>query len=59
VHYLGRLGKCCVGAQNLHKVLGLVRGTSGWCVVCIGKGWKMRLWWCVKGQMVDVNYEVD
>jgi hypothetical protein len=38
VHYLKGLEKCCVGAPNFHKVLGLVMGTSGWCVVCIGKG---------------------
>jgi hypothetical protein len=33
VHDQGGLGKCRVGALHLHKNLGLVRGTSGWCVV--------------------------
>jgi hypothetical protein len=41
------------------KGYGLVRGANGWCMVCVRKGWKMGLWWCVKGQMGDVNYEVQ
>ncbi len=28
------LGRCKVGALHLHKRMGPIKGTSGWCVVC-------------------------
>jgi hypothetical protein len=34
VHDQGGLGKCKVGALHLHKKIGLIKGTSRWCVVC-------------------------
>jgi len=37
----------------------MVWGVGGWCVICIGKRVEMGLWWCVKGQMGNVNYEVQ
>jgi hypothetical protein len=35
----------------------IVRGANVWFVVCMGGG-KKGLWWCVKQQMGDGNYEV-
>jgi hypothetical protein len=39
VHDQGGLGKCRVGAHTHPKGWGLIKGTSGWCVVCYnGRG---------------------
>lgn len=60
VHYLERLDKCWVGTPSSHKRLGVDKGTNGWCVVCIGKGVKIRFMVaCEKTtEMTNVNYKV-
>jgi hypothetical protein len=34
MHDQGGLGKCKVGTPHSHEGLGLVGGTSRWCMIC-------------------------
>jgi hypothetical protein len=60
LHDHGGLGKCRVEALHLHKKMGLIKGISGKCAICVGDGVETKSvmahdkengWWEEKSSM--------